>query len=519
MKVAFTSFFLFACLVVFSQHTNVMISNSQAPEEPSIMISTKNPKYIVAAANIRSVYYSSDTGRTWTIQTLSSPLGIWGDPAIICDTNGHFYFFHLSGQPSGPFLDQIVAQKSTDQGATWSAGASIGYNAVKQNDKQWAVVDPRNNTIYTTWTLFDKYESTNPLDSSHILFSKSSDGGITWSPALRIDQQGGDCKDSDSTVEGAVPAVGPNGQVYVAWAGPKGLVFNKSLDGGSTWSNEKVISDFPAGWNFDIPGIYRANGLPVTVCDLSAGSRRGTIYVNWTDQRNGANDTDVWLLKSTDGGNTWSAPIRVNNDPAGKQQFFTWMTIDQSNGYLYFVFYDRRNYPDTRTDVYMARSIDGGTTFQNFKVSEAPFAPTSNIFFGDYTNVSVQKGIIRPIWTRLDNGQLSVWTALVDSTAILNIPTGVVNPDVIAEKISTYPNPFTNNSFISFKIRRPGIVSVEVYDITGKIIAKPIDQKHYPAGKYIERIDTKLLHIAAGTYVYRVTINKELYVQKVIRLE
>ena len=203
MKVAFTSFFVFACLVVFSQHTNVMISNSQAPEEPSIMISTKNPKYIVAAANIRSVYYSSDTGRTWTIQTLSSPLGIWGDPAIICDTNGHFYFFHLSGQPSGPFLDQIVAQKSTDQGATWSAGASIGYNAVKQNDKQWAVVDPRNNTIYTTWTLFDKYESTNPLDSSHILFSKSSDGGITWSPALRIDQQGGDCKDSDSTVEGA----------------------------------------------------------------------------------------------------------------------------------------------------------------------------------------------------------------------------------------------------------------------------------------------------------------------------
>ena len=119
----------------------------------------------------------------------------------------------------------------------------------------------------------------------------------------------------------------------------------------------------------------------------------------------------------------------------------------------------------------------------------------------------------------MDNGQLSVWTALVDTTAILNIPTASVTPDVTAEKIFTYPNPFTNNSFISFKIRRPGIVSVEVYDITGKIIAKPIDQKHYPAGKYIERIDTKLLHIAAGTYVYRVTINKELYVQKVIRLE
>src|SRR5215203_5756792 len=506
MKVAFTSFFLFAFQIVFCQHTNVMIS-------------TKNPKYIVAGANIRSVYHSSDTGRTWTIQTLSSPFGIWGDPAIICDTNGHFYFFHLSGQPSGPFLDQIVAQKSTDHGASWSAGASIGYNAVKQNDKQWAVVDSRNNTIYTTWTLFDKYGSTNPLDSSHILFSKSTDGGITWSTAIRIDKQGGDSKDSDSTVEGAVPAAGPNGEVYVAWAGPNGLVFTKSLDAGNTWSNEKVITEMPGGWNFDIPGISRANGLPITVCDLSNGSRKGTIYVNWSDQRNGINDTDIWLSKSTDGGNTWSSPIRVNNDAAGKQQFFTWMTIDQTNGYLYFVFYDRRNYPDNRTDVYMARSIDGGNTFQNFKVSELPFAPSPNVFFGDYTNVSVQKGIVRPIWTRLDNGQLSVWTALVDTTAILNIPTGIINPDLIAEKITAYPNPFTNNSFISFKIRRPGIVSVDVYDITGKIIAKPINQRHYPAGKYIEKIDTKLLHIAAGTYVYRITINKELYVQKVIRLE
>lgn len=484
------------------------------------MISTKNPRYVVAGANIRSFYYSSDTGRTWNAGQISSPLGVWGDPTIICDTNGHFFFFHLSGQPSGPFLDQIVAQKSTDQGASWSSGASIGYNSVKQNDKQWSVVDTRNNTIYTTWTLFDAYGSTNPNDSSHILFSKSTDGGISWSPVLRIDQKGGDCKDSDSTVEGAVPAVGPNGEVYVTWAGSQGLIFDKSLDGGNTWmTNDKVVTAVPGGWDLTIPGIYRANGLPITVCDVSNGPHKGTIYVNWTDQRNGSSDTDVWLVKSSDGGNTWSAPIRVNNDAAGKQQFFTWIAIDQTNGYLYFVFYDRRNYTDNRTDVYMARSTDGGSSFQNFKVSASPFAPTSNIFFGDYTNVSVQKGIVRPIWTRLDNGQLSVWTALVDTAAILNFPTGVVTPNAVAENVTTYPNPFTNNSFISFKMRRPGIVSVDIYDVTGKIVSRPIHQKRYAAGKYIEKIDGKSLHITPGTYVYRITINKELYVQKVIRIE
>ena len=65
---------------------------------------------------------------------------------------------------------------------------------------------------------FDKYESDDPADSSHILFVNSIDGGTTWSTPLRLDEKGGDCRDDDSTVEGAVPAIGPNGEVYVAWA-------------------------------------------------------------------------------------------------------------------------------------------------------------------------------------------------------------------------------------------------------------------------------------------------------------
>lgn len=515
--------FVFGVLVfapAFPQHPNIMVSNGFSPEEPSIMISTKNPKYIVAGANIRSAYYSSDTGKTWAAQILTSPLGVYGDPTVICDTNGHFYFFHLSDPTGSAFLDRIVVQKSTDQGVSWSAGESIGYDPVKHNDKQWAVVDPRNNSIYTSWTLFDKYGSTSPTDSSYILFSKSTDGGATWSTALRINGQAGNCRDSDSTVEGAVPAVGPNGEIYVAWAGPQGLVFDKSLDGGNTWmANDKIITAIPGGWDFAIPGISRSNGLPITVCDLSKGPRKGTIYINWADQRNGVGDTDVWLVKSDDGGSTWSAPIRVNNDAPGRQQFFTWMAIDQENGYLYFVFYDRRNYTDNRTDVYMARSTDGGNSFQNFKISETPFAPSPNIFFGDYSNVSVQKGIVRPIWTRLDNGQLSVWTALVDTASISGVVTGITDPNVTAEKITVYPNPFTNNSFISFKLRRPGVVSVEIYDVTGRMVARPFDKKRYAAGKYIEKIDRQALRLARGTYFYRITINRELYTEKVIRID
>jgi Secretion system C-terminal sorting domain len=503
-----------------AQHTNIMISNSLQPEEPSIMISSKNVKYAVAGANISSAYYSSDTGRTWTRQQLTSSFGVYGDPAIICDTAGSFYFFHLSNTPGGNFIDRMVCQKSINNGVTWDNGSSFGLNGTKGQDKQWAVVDRNTNTIYTTWTQFDKYGSTNPADISIILFSKSIDNGATWSSPVRINEKAGDCVDEDNTVEGAVPAVGPNGEIYTAWAGPDGLVFDKSTDGGTTWmATDKIITTIPGGWDYSIPGISRANGLPVTVCDLSNGPGRGTIYINWTDQRNGTNDTDVWLVKSTDGGTTWSAPVKVNNDAPGKQQFFTWMNIDQKNGYLYFVFYDRRNYTDNQTDVYMARSADGGSTFQNFKISQSPFVPVPNIFFGDYTNLSVQSGVIRPVWTRMENGILSIWTALIDTAAIPGVITGINSPDIQVENFTAYPNPFTNNSFVSFKLRRPSRVSLSIYDMNGRLISKPIESKWYAAGKYVEKVDSRLSHISPGSYYYTITENGKFYTRKTIRVE
>mgnify|MGYP000152932990 CR=1 FL=1 len=77
-------------------------------------------------------------------------------------------------------------------------------------------------------------------------------------------------------------------------ASSSSIVFDKSIDGGNTWLDEDIfINSQPGGWNYNIPGIYRANGLPITCCDISNSPNRGTIYVNWTDQRNGEDDTDV----------------------------------------------------------------------------------------------------------------------------------------------------------------------------------------------------------------------------------
>ena len=402
----------------YGQYPNITVGTTNFPNEPSIAFDPANPEIVVAGANTDNFYYSSDGGYSWEHSILMSPWGVWGDPCIIVDTAGSFYFFHLSNTSGATWIDRIVCQRSDDGGMTWNDGTYMGLNGTKNQDKEWAVVDPETNAIYVTWTQFDSYGSNNPLDSTTILFSRSLDRGETWSTPVRLNKVAGDCIDEDNTVEGAVPAVGPEGQIYVSWAGPAGLVFTRSLDGGVTWPVENIfVSDIGGGWDYSIPGIYRANGLPVTVCDRSEGPFRGRIYINWSDQRNGPEDTDVFIVRSDDGGLTWSDPIRVNDDEPGRQQFFTWMTVDQATGYLYLVFYDRRDHADNTTDVFLAVSKDGGDTFDNIKINEDPFEPFSGIFFGDYTNIWAHNGIVRPIWTELSNFNLRLVTAIIDSLA------------------------------------------------------------------------------------------------------
>ncbi|MEZ5196438.1 MAG: T9SS type A sorting domain-containing protein [Bacteroidales bacterium] len=508
MKKSISIIFLVHVLAgfIFAQHQNIQLpfsSSPYSPEEPSIYVNPLNPDELIGGANINNVYISNDGGYTWSANVLQSQQnGVWGDPCCIVDTAGNYYYFHLAWPSSGNWIDRIVCQKSTDNGLTWNDGSYMGLNGEKAQDKEWAVVDWTNNNIYVTWTQFDDYGSQDPNDLSIILFSKSTDAGETWSEALKINEIDGDCIDSDETVEGAVPAVGPNGEIYVGWAGPAGLVFDRSMDQGETWLDEDIfVSEIPGGWDYAIPGIQRCNGLPVTVCDLSGGENHGTIYINWSDQRNGEDDTDVWLVKSTDGGDTWSDPIRVNDDEPGRQQFFTWMSIDQVTGYLWFVWYDRRNYDDENTDVFMAVSKDGGESFINFKVSEEPFLPWSNIFFGDYNNVSSHNNVVRPIWTRLQNGELSVWTAIVDAEAIT---TSILEKEQVpfATLEPNYPNPFMQSTFISFKLKQEGNISLKVYDMFGKEVATIVKNEFRNAGKYIEQFNALNYKLSAGVYYF-----------------
>lgn len=402
---------------------NVMIDASSmgvGPCEPSICIDPNNPSNIVAGSILNRVHISKDGGKTWQNEYLSSSLGVYGDPVIRIGPNGRVYYSHLSN-PAGlayssvEFLDRIVVQKSTDNGLTFNDGTAPANDRTKDQDKQWLYIDQNDGTILMSWTEFDKYGSTDPNHKSRILFSKSTDEAETWSPPVDISDIDGDCLDDDNTTEGAVPVMDKEGNIYVTWSYGDKIYLDKSTDGGKTWlPNDIEVADHFGGWTLDIPGINRCNGMPILGIDRSGGKHDGNLYINWSDQKNGTDDTDIWLVRSTDGGKTWSDRIRVNDDGPGKHQFFTWMDVDPMTGHIYTVFYDRRAYDDHQTDVYLAYSTDGGLTFENKKISESPFTPMDAIFFGDYNDISAYNGMIRPIWTRLEGRKLSVWTALID---------------------------------------------------------------------------------------------------------
>jgi len=472
-----------------AQYTNIRISSPEYnnPEEVTIAVNPINPLNLVA-----------------------------GDPCVIFDALGNLYYGHLSNPTDGSWLDRIVVQKSVDGGKTWNDGVGVGLNGLKDQDKEWLIADMTNsqykNNIYIAWTQFDHYGSSDPNDSTHIMFSRSTDHGETWSDPIIISDQGGNCEDGDNTVEGAVPAVGPDGEVYVAWAGPLGIMFDRSFDGGQTFGKDIFVSDQPGGWDISSWqwGIYRCNGMPVTVCDISNSPYRGTIYILWSDNRNG--DYDIFIAKSTDKGQTWSEPKKVNDDDSGRVQFFGWITFDPITGAVYVVFYDRRETTGNATDVYVAKSYNGCETFVNFKISESFFVPDYHRFFGDYINIAAYNGYVHPVWMRLDSMDLSAWTTVIhDTTALTGVKDFTVPENFGIQQ--NYPNPFNTSTTIPFNLSTGSNVTVSIYDNKGRLIKNLINDYMHPGShKVVWNADKQ----SSGIYYYKIKTDNASQTKKCI---
>lgn len=465
----FYLFFFFIWDSAKAQFVNVCV-DSMSTGETTICMNATNPNQIIASSNGFRIYQSNNGGLTWN--SAISPVSTWinspcCDPCLLSDTAGNFYYFYMGTVPYG-----FVSYKSKDGGITWLNETAIGVSNSKFEDKEWACVDLSNsayrNNIYLVWTESDT--SFLPIDSSIILFSKSINAGLSWSPPMRISHTAGNCTLNDLSI-GAAPTTGPNGEIYVTWM-RLGIRFNKSLDGGNTWLSNDVTVDSPIpSYSYFIPDTMLIRVFPTIASDRSGGIYNGNIYICWSDQRNGINNADVFLAKSSNGGVSWNT-TKVNNDNTISHQFYPSMTVDQATGYIYTVFYDRRNYNNNdSTDVYLAYSTNGGNSFSNVKISATAFNPPISASISDYISIAAANNSIRPFWTRADSittTNYSLWTALIDYDHLTSV-NELSGQQQNTTPIYIYPNPSYTTLQVEVEVLdfKSGINKIEIFDELG----------------------------------------------------
>ena len=339
------------------------------------------------------------------------------DPGVAFDTRGNVYYSYIVVFFNRSFAaiqgTEMAVAKSSDGGKTWPQVTFFNFNSGsgKFNDKPMIAVDtnpnsPFRDSVYVAWDTAGGGKSSS---NDALLSSRSTDGGQTFSSPIALNTLTG----GPAQVIGADPFVGPNGEVYVAWHDVQHsqLMAASSLDGGASFNPQQEIAPTQVAFDDAVAPEASRGALLYPACgaDRSNGANRGTLYCSWMDET-ATNGTDIFVARSTDRGVTWSAQVRVNDDPAGarRDQFNQWLSVDPTTGSVNVSWNDARNDPtDTRTDIYFAQSQGGGLSFSaNLKVTTAmtdesaanPAADAGNQY-GDYEGIVAFGGVIHPIWT------------------------------------------------------------------------------------------------------------------------
>lgn len=374
--------------------------------EPAVAVNPVNPKQVVAVFqdNVHASY-SQDAGTSWNMAEGVAPKNykISGDVSTTFDNQGHAFVCYIAFDKLGTFnywghgatRNGIFVRRSLDGGKTWEpdpipVAEQPTVPGIPFEDKPYIVADNSKSkyagNLYIGWTRWR-------LTDSQMVISRSLDHGKTWSVPIEVDGHPGLPRDDNGAAEGFDGAVAPDGTLYAIWSQDDDIMLVSSHDGGRTFSRARAIAH-TAPIMFAIDTLDRANGFPQIAADS-----KDTLYVSWSDYRNG--DLDVFLVTSPDRGKHWSEPLRVNNDPIhnGAEQFFQWLAVDPVDGSVNLVFYDRRNDPNNRKQiVVLARSTDGGRTFQNFAWTDQPFE-AGGVFFGDYSGLAAYGGRVYGAWT------------------------------------------------------------------------------------------------------------------------
>ena len=378
--------------------------------ETSIAINPTRPLNVIATFQVPvTAAASEDGGRSWRAQALPGTDGfeLSGDPDVLVDADGHAYAIYIAFVRPEDYdtlgraahRNGIFANRSDDGGHSWGPQVPVMAQPERRGipfeDKPMAAVDrssdpARRGHLYVAWTEFRRWQTV-------ILFSRSVDGGHSFSPPVEISDRPGSPKDTVGADEGTSLAVAPDGTIYVVWSDSTGIRLDRSRDGGLTWGRDILVARTP-DIVFKVVGVARTNGYP----SLALDPRDGRLFVQWVDRRYGG--ATVLLSSSSDGGSSWSEPvIASDNGPAAadaardrRDRFFAWMGLDPRSGALVLGYY-RVESPGTLRYM-LSYSTDRGRTFRHRPWSPDSF-PSADEFLGDYTGVDFLDGIAYAAWT------------------------------------------------------------------------------------------------------------------------
>lgn len=408
------------------------------------------------------LYLSTNGGQTWTNslvpgfctdatqgagseQAASEMFGFSTntDPVLVFDRFGNLYYSHIAFNadpfrtipPSTSGVLFVSTYRVTDAGVAthaktvkvpsgsglrktpFVAGPGIFSNF---DDKQWMAVDntetsPFFGRVYVTWTKFSAQGGFSSIWVSHCGGDGPGDRAcmqFTRGKVLNKPVAGG-------LVQESFPATGPNGELYIAFLQfqggfgstlpHSGIWILKSTDGGETATQQKIadIRQIPS----PIPpaGTSANDGLNSFRTGTTPGvavTADGTIHVVWGEWVGGTN-AEVRYVRSTDGGQTWSGPISMNDVSAG-HQFFPAITASGSD--VHVAWYDSRFNTGgaiSALDVFYNRSTNAGATFApDVRITDQSFNPNQvsrfpvfcAAFIGDYIDIDAVGDTVAVIW-------------------------------------------------------------------------------------------------------------------------
>jgi hypothetical protein len=537
--------------------TNIRLNSdttTQLQNEQQIVVSPTNPMQIASVwRDFRLGYrqigygYSTDGGRTWTNPGLfvDPHYANDSDPALTVSATGTFYAMLLAYTGNTSLPNGFLCYRSTNGGMSWEE-RGFAINGVPNvfEDKELIACDrtmtPRRGRLYCVW---DRFNETN------IYCVASGDGGTTWTSAVRVSNQ--------SSNQFPCPAVGPDGTLYVAWTNYGGnLRLDKSTDGGATFGSDVNITSIynPAP---TLNGGIDAVCSPALDCDITGGPYNGRLYCVYLNRVN--SDYDIYIRHSTDQGASWSTARRINDDAVnnGRDQFHPWVTVDNT-GTLSAVWLDRRQDPaNLQWHCYMSQSTDGGMTWSpNQQISTVPSDPghmltadmpvldaeadraakmargpvlkageeeaegaleedsrhgepdndqdqTRAGVIGEYIGITSHDGYATTVWTDTRNGNQDTYSAF--DAAIMAVDQQL---EAVTDKaLVIAPNPSRGPVSLSYRIPVDGWVSLEVFDVTGRLV-RTLVGRNIRTGEHRflwDATDQAGSPVAAGTYYVRLS--------------